>query len=154
MDAKTIILGISAVIALAAVRYNFTINRKKATVDLMLEQKRNPSLGKARMAVLNLNSKCSLTQYADNQYKGTEERDAILLVINNYEFIATGIREGAFDRNLYKRMNYSTVMHDWKALKPFVYEMRKIHDISTIFQEFEWLADKFRKRKLKADSPG
>ncbi|WP_443986709.1 DUF4760 domain-containing protein [Idiomarina aminovorans] len=48
-------------------------------------------------------------------------------------------------------MSYSTVISDWNALKPFIYDLRRQVKRDTIFQEFEWLADKFCNNRLKTD---
>jgi len=151
MDAKTIVLTLSAIIALIAVINHARTSRRQATIDLVIHQKNDEHLAEARSTVTRLNSDNELTTYAHSQHKGTAERNAILAVLNNYEFIATGMREGAFDLKLYKRMSYSTVVSDWKALKPFIYDLRRQVQRDTIFQEFEWLAERFCNRKLKAD---
>lgn len=62
------------------------------------------------------------------------------------------MREKAFDLNLYKRMSYSTVINDWKALKPFVFDLRRLVSSHTLFQEFQWLAEKFSRKTLKPDN--
>lgn len=152
MDAKTIVLTISAIIALIAVINHARTSRRQATIDLVIHQKNDEHLSEARDIVTRLNSDNELTTYAHSQNKGSDERNAILAVLNNYEFIATGMRESAFDLKLYKRMSYSIVVSDWRALKPFIYDLRRQVDRDTIFQEFEWLAGKFCKEQLKADN--
>lgn len=48
-------------------------------------------------------------------------------------------------------MTYSTVVNDWKALKPFIFDLRRQVERETIFQEFQWLAEKFSYQPLKTD---
>lgn len=150
LDSKTLILGISAITAIAAVHRNSIINRRRATVDLVLHQRSNQKLIEANNIVNPILSTNEITRYADDSKKDTPEREAILTILNNYEFICVGIKEKAFDINLYKRMSYGIVIRDWGCFKPFVYHLRQAHDRPTLFQEFEWLAIKFKKSKLKA----
>ena len=79
-------------------------------------------------------------------------RSHILSIINNYEFIALGIREGALDESIYKRAVYSQVMRDWKAMKAFVMELRRQNQIDTLFQELELLAKRWDQHSLKCDA--
>ena len=51
MDAKTIILGISAAAAFIALYYNSLINKRKSTVELLLNQRNDDNLIKARKVV-------------------------------------------------------------------------------------------------------
>lgn len=152
LDAKTTILGISAIVALFAVYRNSVISRRRATVDLVLHQKNDTELTRLNELINPLLVSNKITKYSDDEHKDSDERAAILEILNNYEFIAVGIREKAFDRALYKRMNYSIVVRDWECFQPFIIDFRKKHATKTAFQEFEWLANKFRKNKLKADS--
>ncbi|MAI37737.1 DUF4760 domain-containing protein [Alteromonas genovensis] len=152
MDAKTIILGISAAAAFIALYYNSLINKRKSTVELLLNQRNDDNLIKARKVVQELNKKEQLTDYAKDEHKGSDQRDSVLRVLNNYEFIATGMREGAFEIKIYKRMTYSQLCHDWKILKPFIMSLRANVNSATAFQEFEWLAKKFQSSVLKVDN--
>lgn len=68
--------------------------------------------------------------------------------LNNYEFLATGIRAGAFDEKIIKRMQYSIAMRDWESLCPFINELRAQTKIDTLFQEFEWLGKRWKKKPL------
>lgn len=151
MDAKTIILGVSAFVAVIALFLNNKANKRKSTIDLVLNQRSDEKLIESRRTVLELNKTGKITQYSAISYAGSPERDAILDVLNNYEFIATGMRERAFDVSLFRRMRYTTITKDWDALKPFVYELRRQQDTNTVFQEFEWLAKRFKRKGLKQD---
>lgn len=151
MELHTAIVGMSTLIALAAI-FNHSRNaRRQTTANLVIQQRNDASLKQARTLVTVLNQKNEITKLAHDDAKGSDQRNAVLAVLNNYEFIATGLREGAFDLQLYKRMTYSTVVNDWKALKPFIFDLRRQVERETIFQEFQWLAEKFSYQPLKTD---
>jgi hypothetical protein len=153
-DIDTVILAATAIAALYSIRRNTIINRRRATVDLVLHQKNDSDLKDANLIVNPLlrDQSISITKYSDKSHIGSEERTAILFVLNNYEFVATGIREEAFDFKLFKRMRCGTVLRDWDEFKHFIYELRKINKQPTMFQEFEWLAKKLKKKPLKSKS--
>lgn len=152
MEARTVILAISAIVAIIAIYVHSSNSRRQATVNLVIQQRNDKVLRKARRAVTELNSDNKITELANPNHKGSPQRDAVLILLNNYEFIATGMRERAFDLSLYKRMSYSTVINDWKALKPFVFDLRRLVNSQTLFQEFQWLAERFCRKSLKPDS--
>jgi hypothetical protein len=152
LDAKTTILGISAIVALFAVYRNTVISRRRATVDLVLHQKQDSGLAEANILVNPLIQNNNISDFCTESAKGSEERKAIFKILNNYEFVAVGVREKAFDLSLYKRMSHGTVVRDWDCFKSFVYDLRQKTERPTLFQEFEWLAKMFKKSRLKADS--
>lgn len=147
-----VILTISAMVAFWAVRRNQIIARKRATIDLVLAQRSDEKLQVHKDCFVKLNDDKNgnnLATYASKPHKGGEEAKAILGVLNNYEFIAAGIREGAFCEKTYKRMVYGILVQDYEALKGFIQEVRRSREHKTLFQEFEWLGKKWKKKPLK-----
>lgn len=121
--------------------------RSRATVDVVLHEKSDETYKEARKqyARLRENSQTSLTTYAcGNGDDHQEEKSSILHVLNNYEFMAAGIRCGAFDEEIYKRMKRSLLVRDWDALAPFVHELRARQKRPALFVEMEWLAERWR----------
>jgi len=83
--------------------------------------------------------------------KDADEYRQIIRVLNNYEFIASAIRERALDDELYKRNQWTIVVRYWQSLEPFVTELRRQDQHPTLFQEFEALALGWKKRPLQVD---
>ncbi|AWG96463.1 DUF4760 domain-containing protein [Actinobacillus pleuropneumoniae] len=73
-----------------------------------------------------------------------EKNHAILDILNNYEFMASGIQEGAFDEEIYKRMKRSLIIQDWEILDIYIQALRKREQRPKLFCEFEWLAKKWK----------
>lgn len=142
---------ISAIAAVYVIRSNGKQARMRATIDLVLAQKKDEQIIEARKKVLALtNTSGNLARHLDDP--ASEAYKAIQITLNNYEFIATGIRQGAFDEAIYKRMRYSIVCNDWRSLKAFVIENRNKKQRPTLYQEFNWLGERWIKKPLKADS--
>ncbi len=80
----------------------------------------------------------------------SEEYNAIMHILNSHELVACGIKEGAYDEHLYKRLKYTAVMQNWSALQGFAHQMRTQMNSKTLYQDFEWLANKWAKKPLKA----
>lgn len=126
-------------------------NQLRATVDLVMNQKQNAKLGESLKVVSDLMDS-GLSKWACKEHEDSDEAAAILMVLNNYEFIAASMRTGAFSISLYQRMQHSIVIRNWNALKPFVMQKRTSTGRPTLFQEFEWMAKKFNDKPLKVDN--
>lgn len=138
---------ISALAAVLVIYYNGKQARVRALIDLMMKLKSDDKLVEATRRVNALKSngeKLSTHVGGDSQ-----ERKDILLVLNNQEFIAVGIRLKAFDEGVYKQSQYSNVVRLWNACKGFIYELREADGINTLFQDFEKLAKKWESKPIK-----
>jgi hypothetical protein len=80
------------------------------------------------------------------------EYKAIMLSLNTYEFVACGIRTGAFSEKVYKRLRCTLLIRDWESFEGFVTEFRKLRGGGAFFQDFEWLYKRWKKSPLKVDS--
>lgn len=151
IDAAGVLLAATGVIA--TLFHNNNIARKRATIDLVLHQRADEELSSSKKSLHKLHEQDNgLGQWAARGKEETPEHIAIMRVLNNYEFIATGIKEGAFDKKIYQRMQHSMTVRDYCALKGFISDIRQRHNNDKIFQEFEWLAKEFDAKPLKKNT--
>lgn len=140
-------------LARESIAHNEKIARQRATIDLLLTQKTDESLIEAKKAVGNIHRDGGdFISLASPAQASNADRGHILSILNNYEFIALGIREGALDESIYKRAVYSQAMRDWRAMKAFIMELRRQNKIDTLFQEFEVLARRWEREALACDA--
>lgn len=138
---------LSAIAAIYVIHHNGKLAKKRALIDLIIQQKADSSLLDATRRVYEL-------QDAGNHLssivgKDSEDRRLILQVINNQEFIAVGIRLKAFDEKVYKQLQFNNVLKLWTATSGFIHEIRKIDNKVTLFQDFECLAVRWSKKPIK-----
>lgn len=135
-----------------SIEHNEKIARQRATIDLLMSQRADTSLSEAKKAVGAIHKNGGdFTSLAATNKSQDPDRGHILAIINNYEFIALGIREGALDESIYKRAVYSQVLRDWRAMKAFIMELRRQNKIETLFQEFDMLAKRWEREPLLCD---
>ena len=150
---QTLAIIISAVAAIVLIWHNGKVAKSRAMIDLITAQKTDKDLVSASNLVYRLarEEPGSLGSYVkDSEDEEVRKiRSAILLVLNNQEFIAVGIRLKAFDENVYKQLQYSNVITIWQATSSFIYAARKLHNKPTIFQDFEKLATRWNKKPIK-----
>ncbi|MHB1699068.1 MAG: DUF4760 domain-containing protein [Acidobacteriaceae bacterium] len=142
-------LVISAVAAVRVIRAGDRSQQRRATIELVIQQKLDGKLQSAKAYVATLHEKKE-----GNFAKFLEQPDSVgldhlMAVLNNYEFIASGIHQDALDGKLFKSMQYSVVIRDWEALKPLVMELRRKLAHETLFQELEQLAVQWKRSPLK-----
>ncbi|WP_143218046.1 DUF4760 domain-containing protein [Acinetobacter indicus] len=120
--------------------------RQRATIDLALHEKSDPAYLECKKKFLELrNDKTiNITTYACDVNKHSEQNRIIFAYLDHYEFLATGISEGALDGEIYKKMRRSSVIKDWDAVQPYVYELRKQRNNNKIYCEFEDLVKDWR----------
>ena len=144
---QTAIFFISAVAAVGLIYQSGKQARIRALLDLMMKQKTDLPLIAATHRVLELKTNGELL--SKHAIKDSDERKEILLVLNNLEFIAVGIRLKAFDENVYKESQYSNLIRIWNACSGFVSELRNSTGKKTIFQDLEFLAKKWEAKPIK-----
>ncbi|MGC3984851.1 MAG: DUF4760 domain-containing protein [Pseudorhodoferax sp.] len=138
---------LSAIAAVFVIYHNGKLAKQRALIDLIIQQKADSKLQDATRRVYAL-------QDAGNHLSSlvgadSEDRRLILQALNNHEFIAVGIRMGAFDEGVYKELQYNNIMKMWAATSGFIHELRKIDGRGTLFQDFECLAKRWEKKPIK-----
>lgn len=136
---------LSAVAAVYIIYHNGKLAKRRALIDLIIQQKSDEKLIEATREIYTLSKAGNhLSQLVDSDKEPT-----ILRVLNNQEFIAVGIRKGAFDETVYKEIQCSNVLKLWTATSGFIQEVRKIDGKNTLFQDFENLAKRWEKNPIK-----
>lgn len=121
------------------------MSRLRATVEVVRHEQTDKELLEAFKKYAELrDEKGALTALAVTHPEPTDDNGLVLRVLNNYEYIATGIHTGAFDEEIYRRMKRSNLIRDWDALKPYVCHLRLRYDKPKLFVELEALAEKWR----------
>lgn len=141
------ILFATACVGLATLYFSKKQEKRRATVDILVETVTNSTFMKTRIdvrALINAGLDFNELLSAD----GVSDRLMILSVLNYYEYMATGVHEDAFDAKLYQRMYQHIVISDWDDLKVFVDRYRTQLGGKTTFQEVEELVKEWKDHPL------
>lgn len=138
---------LSAIAAVIVIWHNGSLAKKRALIDLIIQQKADEGLIKATQRVYQLQDEGN--HLSSKVGEDSEDRRTILKVLNNQEFIAVGIRLKAFDESVYKQLQYNNVIKLWNATSGFIHELRKMDGKGTLFQDFETLAKRWEKKPIK-----
>jgi hypothetical protein len=148
---QTFAFIISAVAAILIIIYSKRQESRRATIDLVLHQTSDQEFKDTRKKIKKMHESKdqNFSKYLDQP--DSEEYRLIMFMLNSYEFVAGGVREGAFDENSLKRMRYSTTLTDWRAFHSFIHEFNRRRDSETFFQDFEWLCKRWEDNPLVVD---
>lgn len=123
--------------------------KQRATIDAVMSDRKDVGLIQSRRLFAKMKSEDeNFDALGSNPLLDNEDKNhAILDILNNYEFMAAGIQEGAFDEEIYKRMKRSLIVKDWETLEIYIKALRKREKRPKLFCEFEWLAKKWKDEK-------
>jgi hypothetical protein len=149
---QTIFLSVSALSAVWIIGSSKSSERRRATLDVLTEQKRDQALTEAKKAMLVFHSAPGTNFAAFISNPQSDEYAFIMRILNSHEFVAAAIHHGALDECLYRDMQNAVVMRDWNAMQSAVMELRKVWKVRTLFCEFEKLAVRWDKRPFPRKS--
>ena len=146
---EALCVSVSAIYAARLYQHTTKNARRSAMVQMLLDRSHDERLIDAEKRVRKLykENHSSLKHFVEND---SDDRAAILIVLNNLEFLSSGVNMGTFDEDVFKRMQYSNVMRSWQMTKDFIETLRANHGNTTYFQDFECLAMRWKKKPLES----
>ena len=155
------VIAATAGVALYTLIKNEKRARRRATIDLVLVENQDENFRevKEKYAAMRVQENsftllvCEQTTCDERKKVIAEQKEILIAILNQYEFIAAAIFEDSLDEDLYRRMKKSVFIRDWEALEGFVLELRKQEQRDKIFCETErlalrWKNEKPRKNKI------
>ena len=148
---QTIILLVSAIAAAYAVVQHRRLTKKTSTLQVILSDTSDSRIVEASSNVYKMitSNKNFYEVLIKQSTEDKTEVESLKIILNRYEFYATGINKGILDGDLLKTLYYSNFMVFWKHAKPCIMELRKEKDCPTLFQEFEKVMSNWKKHPLK-----
>ena len=139
----------SGAIVFSAIGVIVTVNRNKriacrrATLDIVLKEQTDPEIVAQRTDFVKLRDAGHLSKWAGPDQTHSDEASVIRSILNRYELVAIGIKEGTIDEQSYKRWCRTTLVKDWIECKALVVQLRKNASIATYYIELEKLAKRW-----------
>ena len=148
---QTIILLVSAIAAAYAVVQHRRLTKKTSTLQVILSDTSDSRIVEASSNVYKMitSNKNFYEVLIKQSTEDKTEVESLKIILNRYEFYATGINKGILDGDLLKTLYYSNFVVFWKHAKPCIMELRKEKNCPTLFQEFEKVMSNWKKHPLK-----
>jgi len=149
-----ILLGV--VVAIAAIIYNVRTAKKSQTAAFLFESRMDKEyaeslhiLRKAHKSGKSLRSYVFPVEGRAITPEEEIEKRRFQYILNFYERVAVSIREGIYHESMIKRISYTTVINTWDIAEPLIKAVREKIKSQTIYQEYEWLVNRWKKIPLK-----
>lgn len=152
---RTTIMAFAVIVAIVSVWSVKNTAKKKQTADLLFAVRSDDRIIRASRTLKELHdSNNNIRLWADPKFEFESEEQAqqaedIRYILNHYERLSVGLQSGIYDENMLKKSQYTIITRTYEWAKPFMEGVRDRANSPTAFQEFEWLALRWCKNKLK-----
>ena len=137
------------IVATWAIYTNRKIAKQKNTIDLIAKIRENDTLRSDLewLRTVDSDSSVSIEQFAKDMKANQEACKKILSVLNLYEAISIGIRDGLYDEKVFIDYGRTTLIHVYQKSKPFITRLRKDTNNDKYFEHLQFVAKKFEQLK-------
>lgn len=128
----------------AARRQRF-LARKHHTFNVMLHTSWNDKFGEAFLTLAPYIKECNLPNLDSDDQK--DLRSVVRRILNHYEFISAGVRNGDIDETLLRDSERGTIIALFKCCHNHIYAVRDTRDRQTVYEHLEWLKRRWDDQK-------
>ncbi|WPP00558.1 DUF4760 domain-containing protein [Pseudomonas sp. HR96] len=137
------LLGVTvAVISVLTVK---ATAKRKQSADLLFASRADKELmaGMRCLAAIHERADSNVRAYARKDQVGTDEAKSIRYVLNHWEYVSVGVQAGIYDEKMLWNASYNTLVGLHRNARPFIDALREASGRSTLFQEVQWLAERW-----------
>ncbi|WP_431296146.1 DUF4760 domain-containing protein [Rahnella sp. PAMC 25559] len=154
---SNIILLIGVFVAIGTIVYNVRIAKKTQTAIFLFESRTDTRYAQSLKILKKVHSsgksfRSFVFPPAGSPLTEEEIRECskFQYILNFYERVAVTIQSGIYDEDMIKRTSYSTVIDTWNIAEPLIKALREEMKSTNTYQEFEWLAGRWKSQPLSA----
>jgi hypothetical protein len=127
-----------------------TLARKQHTVNVMLQASLNKDFLAARNLIAPYVKKRNLPLLAELEKDDNKDiLHALRMILNHYEFMAAGVRNGDFEEFLLRDSERGTIITVYTGSSDFIWALRNNRSRMTIYEHLEWLHDRWETKRPK-----
>lgn len=121
-----------------------TLSKKQHTINLMIQASFNKEFLEARNALAPYLKDCC---FPEDVIKGENDelKARFRAILNHYEFVSAGIRNGDLDERLLKDSERSSCTMLYKCCENYIWNLRDSRDRLTLYEHLEWLYERWEK---------
>ncbi|WP_140909111.1 DUF4760 domain-containing protein [Cognatiluteimonas lumbrici] len=143
---------VGVLVAIVSIFTARSLAQKKQAADMLFLSRGDPRLQSGARTLLNYHSapNANVRALALPENRDKEEARDIRFLLNHFELVSNGIQCQIYDEAMVKRSWCTIVLQVHEQAQPFIQACREQAGSQTIYQEVEWLAKRWKKKKLKA----
>jgi hypothetical protein len=123
--------------------------RKQHSLNVMLTASFNKEFRDAYKTIAPFIRANNLPDIQTDDNGNNDLREALRLVLNHYEFVAAGIRNGDMDETLIRDSERGTILTIFEAVQKYIESLRTTRRRRSINEHLEWLH-----RRWEINPPG
>lgn len=123
-----------------------SLARKQHTINVILQTNFSDRFLRSRSSIAPYLKKC---ECPDEIMNGEDEelRAHFRDILNHYEFVSAGMRNGDFDEKLLKDSEKSTYIALYKCCEPYIWSLRNSRNRMSIYEHLEWVHLRWETKK-------
>ncbi|MEL5452491.1 DUF4760 domain-containing protein [Serratia bockelmannii] len=149
-----VLLGV--IVAIFTIWYNIRTAKKTQTAIFLFESRTDKEYIESLHVLRKVHeSGKSFRSYvfpcggAELTEEEINEKRKFQYILNFYERVAVSIQNGIYNEDMIKKASYSTVINTWSHAEPLIKSIRESNNSKTTYQEFEWLANRWKNSPLR-----
>lgn len=125
--------------------------KKKQTADLLFGTRADDKLtaGYSVLQALHNEKALNMRALAEGGDEHAESARNIRYVLNHWERVFVGVRQGIYDECMLREANYNVVIRTYDQARPFIEAVREKAKVDTYWQCLEEAVDRWKKTPLK-----
>ncbi|WP_428687842.1 DUF4760 domain-containing protein [Roseibium sp.] len=120
--------------------------RKQHTINVILQTNFSERFLNSRSKIAPYLKKCECPDEIMNG-ENEELRAHFRDILNHYEFVSAGMRNGDFDERLLKDSEKSTYIALYKCCEPYIWSLRNNRNRMSIYEHLEWVHSRWETNK-------
>ena len=147
---RGMIIFLGVAIALTSVLSAKSTARKKQTADLLFGSRADKELSDGYKCLQRMHnaSDSNMRGLAKKSNKNSADANQIRYVLNHWERISVGLRQGIYDERMLREANWNTVTGIYRQAQPYIAAVREIEKRDTYYQCLEQLAHRWENKPL------
>ncbi|HIF6607553.1 DUF4760 domain-containing protein [Serratia sp. TKO39] len=153
---SNLIVLFGVIVAIGTIFYNIRTAKRTQTAIFLFESRTDKEYIESLHVLRGVHESGKSFRSYVFPCQGREITDAEILekrkfqyILNFYERVAVSIQQGIYDEKMIKKTSYTTVIDTWNHAEPLIKAIREKISSNTTYQEFEWLAERWKKKPLK-----
>lgn len=125
--------------------------KKKQTADLLFGTRQDEKLtaGYRCLQKLHDDSSVNMRALALGGEEHSDNANNVRYVLNHWERVFVGVRQGIYDECMLREANYNVVIRTYDRARPFIEAVREKSHVDTYWQCLEEAVERWRKVPLK-----
>ncbi|QNR96645.1 DUF4760 domain-containing protein [Stenotrophomonas sp. 169] len=143
MELKDLTVVLGVVVAVATLRTNIGLARRKQSSDLVFAGRDDQSFVTGIRLLRKFKASGDIASFATSANAMSEDAIKIRYVLNYFEALAIGVRKSIYDEDILYLNYKTTVKHMMGAATPYIRALRSNQDVPSLYCELTWLADRW-----------